>query len=168
MSEELKPVAWLFVCESGPYAGEIDVHSRDGESSKEADRVSGFYGAPFPVIRLSDANTLIEEQAARIAELEKERDVAWESREWHRVSMECQTENLIASQARLSEAVKVLEELGAAVSIYRLGVKDTVPKIAAGDPGDMATINALMANNGILDAATSKAKAFITTLGETK
>lgn len=121
------------------------------------------------------SNTLTEEQAARIAELEaevqrrkKREDQAGQHASHWKIECFAAERKLDESQARLSEAVKVLEELGTAVSIYRLGVKDTVPKIAAGDPGDMATINALMANNGILDAALSQAKAFITTLGGEK
>lgn len=114
-----------------------------------------------------------KDAAFRIEELEKDLSLSreWEEKykgdldvmcRWH----EEETARSGASQARLSEAVKVLEDLGTAVSIYRLGVNDTVPKIAAGDHGDMATIKALMANNDILDASLSKARQFLATLGE--
>lgn len=70
MSDALKPVAWLFVCEKGPYAGEIDVHSLDGNGGSEETRVVNFYSEPFPVVRLSEAASHIEAQASRIKELE--------------------------------------------------------------------------------------------------
>lgn len=51
-AEEEEPFAWLWECEIGPYAGEIDVYSVNAPAEeKEAARVRGLYGEPFPVYR---------------------------------------------------------------------------------------------------------------------
>lgn len=183
MSEETKLLLLI-----GEY---FDLGYAEGVEGRDADTMAGDAQRVLSEIQeaIFASNTLIEEQAARIDDLERERDAAIEAEDeakdsfWAVYPTYCEVKGAgisteaartrlavraTVAEARLSEAVKVLEELGTAVSIYRLGVKDTVPKIAAGDPRDMATINALMANNGILDAETSKAKAFIATIGENK
>ncbi len=147
--------------------------------------------------RPEPSNTLIEEQAARIASLENEIETAkndlrsfmtsfvrenfFDNTGWQPLpdllGMLSQMDNAStvartyrdradASQARLSEAVKVLEELWYAVLLYRTGIKDAVPMIASGGPDDPATINALMMNNEILDGALSSSRAFLTSLGK--
>lgn len=47
-----KPVAWLWECINGPYAGEIDVYSVTTPiDRKEVERVKGLYSEPFPVYK---------------------------------------------------------------------------------------------------------------------
>jgi hypothetical protein len=98
-------------------------------------------------IKYRTSNTLIEEQAARIAEAEKD------YHEERKARYAAQSE-LVASQARLSEAVKVLEEATKGLDMVHNGLMDpTRPRQAVGE---------------VCHHFLSKAKAFITTLGGEK
>jgi hypothetical protein len=67
------------------------------------------------------------DQVGEIGRLTRERDEAWESREWHRVSLEAQSANLRAAEARLREAEEEIARCHARLEIDHVYVMGDTP-----------------------------------------